>query len=163
MIDRLKYMEEKKVIVILSVFLLIFNSLLGQNHTQKVLECEFYYDTILQKDVYQTVEIFPSYDKGGIENFVEKIIQEIKKKEIVISQEEALRNSRIIVTFIVNERGYLDNIQIDKKKEEVYSNIDKEVLKIVDKLSCKKWNPGLCNNKKVATRVFIPIRIEYRH
>lgn len=143
--------------------MIIFNSLLGQNYTQKELKCEFFYDTTLQKDVYQTVEIFPSYDEGGIENFAKKIIQEIKKKEIVISQEEALWNSRIIVSFIVNERGYLGNIQIDRKKEEDYSNIDKEVLKIVDKLKCKKWSPGICNNQKVSTLVYIPIGIDYRN
>lgn len=156
-------MKVKKVIIILPVFLLIFNNLLGQNYTQEELRCDFYHDTILQKNVYQTVEIFPSYDKEGINNFAKKIIQEIKKKKIVISQEEALWNSRIIVTFIVNEEGYLENIQIDRKKEEDYSNIDKEVLKIVDKLRCKKWNPGICNNQKVSTLVYIPIRIDYRN
>jgi len=125
--------------------------------------CRYYYDNTLQKNVYQTVEIFPSYDKEGMNNFVEKIIQEIKKKKIVISQEEALWNNPIIITFIVNEKGHLENIQIDRRKEEDYSNMDKEVLKIIEKLRCKKWNPGICNNQKVSTLVYIPIRIDYRN
>jgi len=146
---------------IVSILLFIFSGLFGQDFKSPELDCLSYYDSILQREVYKTVNIFPSYDNEGITNFAKLIIQELKEKKIILSQEEALKNSRVIIIFVVNEKGCLENVHIARKEIKDYSTIDKEVLNIVKDVSCKKWNPGICNNKKVSTLVSIPLNIRF--
>jgi len=146
---------------IISAFLCVFINLSGQDFRPEEADCLSYYDTILRKKVYETVNILPSYDKEGIINFAKIIIQELKEKNIILSQEEALRSSRVVITFVVSEKGCLENVHIVGKEIKDYSIIDNEVLNIIKHMSCKQWNPGVCNNKKVSTLVYVPLNIRF--
>lgn len=61
---------------------------------------------------------------------------------------------KIVVTFTVNEDGNLNDIKV---KKSVYSDLDKEAVRVVK--SMPSWIPAKQNGKAVKSRYTLPVYI----
>lgn len=61
---------------------------------------------------------------------------------------------KIVVSFIVNEDGNLNDIKV---KKSVYSDLDQEAVRVVK--SMPKWIPAKQNGKAVKSKYTLPVYI----
>lgn len=144
-------------------FVLLFVLICGfiNSETTSHLDCEFYYDPILKKNIYKTVEIYPSYKNGGIQSFASEVIDYVLLEQISIPESEAVHNNRVVIQLIISEIGVVEDTKILNKELKEYSDLDQRFLKAVKEIS-SSWEPGVCDDRKVATIIYIPIRIRFR-
>ena len=95
--------------------------------------------------VFDVVEKMPSFP-GGQFDYLEKNIKYPAK---------AVKNKiqgRVIVQFIVDEKGNLSDIKVVKSVEPY---LDAEAVRVVK--SMPRWNPGMQNGKAVKVRYTLPV------
>jgi len=149
-------------IKILFAFLLSIRILSAQVGQEQDLNCPFYYDTVLQKKVYETVELYPVFGGRNTYKFELLIMEEFSKISKNFSPQNEIYKSRVIVCFVVNTEGTLENIHICKKNEQEYSTLEKLMVKAVEQLKNEKWEPGQCGNEAVPVLISIPISIKFK-
>ena len=96
-------------------------------------------DTVTKMDVYQVVDEFPSYPRGG-----SALLQYVGKHYRVPENDV---QSTFNLTFVVDKTGKLKGVRIHKKNRKEYSNADNAMIKVFN--SMPAWKPGICNGKKV--------------
>jgi len=114
--------------------------------------CKEVFDTILNRKIYDQADVLPSFP-GGTSKLMSFINSELHYPN---SQQEV--QGKVCVSFIVEIDGTLTNKQICEKSKEEYTEVEKAVLKILDKMPL--WKPGNCNKQAVAFRYILPIYIK---
>lgn len=150
----------RKIIIILISILCYPTQIFAQDNSKDSLVCKSYYDNILQKEIYSIVEISPSFEKG-INYFYELLFQKLNDSQIKISKRDVVFNEKIILSIIIDENGKIDKIKIIGKDSSEYSKLDKAILHILEELKTEKWLPGICEDNKVTSILYIPIIIGF--
>lgn len=88
---------------------------------------------------------------GGIAACMKYIADNFRYPNI---QGDCSIQGKIVVTFTVNEDGNLNDIKV---KKSVYSDLDKEAVRVVK--SMPKWIPAKQNGKAVKSRYTLPVYI----
>ena len=103
--------------------------------------------------VYDVVEQMPSFP-GGHQALFDYLDKNIKYPA------KAVKNKiqgRVIVQFIVDEKGRLSDIKVAKKVEPY---LDAEAVRVVKAMP--RWNPGMQNGKAVKVRYTLPVTFRLR-
>lgn len=98
--------------------------------------------------VYDVVEKMPSFP-GGFEALMAYL-----EKSIIYPPEASRKKieGRVIVQFIVSEKGKISDIKVAKKVDPL---LDQEAVRVVRKMP--RWNPGTHRDKPVKARYTLPI------
>jgi len=112
-------------------------------------ECSSEYDSLLKMKVYTFVDQMPEYATGeaGISAFISKNFKYPRQQESV--------QGRVNLVFIIMEDGRIKGERIPHKRENEYTLIDKEALRVLRKMPA--WKAGTCWGKKVAVKFSLPI------
>lgn len=120
--------------------------------------CTFYYDKMLKKNVYTKVEIEAHYGGGPA------AYQRFLNKNLQIPQEQIDNDdlqSHVSMKFIVDTNGQIINPGIkDKSDTTNFTPLEKEAVRILRLMP--KWEPAICQGKKVTSEVRLPMIICYR-
>jgi TonB family protein len=99
--------------------------------------------------VFFDVDEAPSFQGGGIEN-VQKYVQE--KLTYPREAKELKIQGKVIVQWIVNEKGEVTNVKIVRG---VTKELDQEAFNII--ASMPDWKPGIKDGKPVKVQFTMPI------
>jgi len=135
-------------------FLVIVNSCFSQNEISNtdIKQCEYYYDSTLDMDIYRTLDKWPEFPGGESEMF--KFIA----KNWNIPRDENRIQTSYVFEFIITQEGEIINIIIDNKKPNVYTSAEKNLAELLKKMPI--WKPGKCNGKNVNSFYRSRIRID---
>jgi len=98
--------------------------------------------------VYDVVEKLPSFS-GGISAMMKYLVDNVKyPKEAEKNNEQG----RVIVRFVVNEDGSINDAQVVKS---VSPSLDAEALRVIG--SMPKWEPGMQDGKNVKVKFVLPV------
>ena len=98
--------------------------------------------------VYDVVEKMPSFP-GGAEALKEYLDESIVYPD---AAKEARIIGRVVVVFIVDEKGNLSDVKVAKSVE---PSLDAEAVRVVKAMP--RWNPGTQNGKAVKVRYTLPV------
>ena len=98
--------------------------------------------------IYDVVEQMPSFP-GGQKKMLDYLEQNTCYP--VIAEENGILG-RVVVTFVVEKDGSIDNVKIARG---VHPSLDEEAARVVKRMP--KWNPGKQDGKAVRTRYIIPV------
>lgn len=103
-----------------------------------------------EMEAFLIVEDMPTFGKGGLEEFRLNYVQ----KNMIYPDAAAEKNiqGRVLVSFIVNEKGDVCNVKIVKGVE---ASLDKEAIRVVS--GSPKWKPGKRRGKPVRVQYTMPI------
>jgi periplasmic protein TonB len=104
-----------------------------------------------ENPVFLLVDEMPEFPNGKNE-FSKFIFKNLKYPEQDIYQ------GSITYSFIVDKNGSLSNIKIYNKKEENYTPLHKEAIKVLQ--SSPKWKAGKCDSQAVSVNVIIPLKFQ---
>ena len=141
--------------ILLYLQLLSPSAAMVQDTTKDYCGCA--YDSTLQMNVCEFAEVEPEYP-GGVGAMLEFIQKNVVYPEI--SKEMAVQGS-VYTEFVVASDGKLIGLQIINKPEEKYTELDKEVLRVIALMP--NWIPGLCNGNAVATMFTLPFTFSSDH
>jgi len=127
---------------------------IARNFNSNIIEIN---DTIVENqkedkvegEVFFTVDEMPKFngkDADEFRSFIQKNLRypvEAQKNDI---------NGRIFVSFVVDKKGYVKNVKVERG---VCPSLDKEAIRVV-KLS-PKWEPGIKDGKQVNVKYTFPI------
>ena len=113
------------------------------------ITCRTYFDSIGQKDIYETVHE-PPVPQIGTSKMFSLIGSKIQFNTCHIEHE----NSSIIVAFIVTEQGKITGKRILDSAE--VPNMAHQLLSLIDEL---EWIPGKCNNVNVPVLYTLPFKV----
>ena len=110
----------------------------------------------IDTDSTNNSKIFDNADEeasfpGGIAACMKYIADNFRYPNI---QGDCSIQGKIVVSFIVNEDGNLNDIKV---KKSVYSDLDKEAVRVVK--SMPSWIPAKQNGKAVKSRYTLPVYI----
>lgn len=129
---------------------LLFACSSGSKSTYTKVDCVFEYDTLSNQNVYVYVDKMPEY-QGGDRAFLHFFAENFKYPK----QEQF--QATFLVEFIIDEEGNLLAPRIKDKIRSDLSEVEKEILKVMEKTP--KWNAGRCNDKKVPVKMFLPLTL----
>ncbi len=112
------------------------------------LPCQFYFDSVMNRKVYLTVDRLPEV-KGG----QEKIYKEMQNR-LRYPSDLGNMDSIIVAQFVVEVNGKVTGKKIIKDIEA--TNLGTQILSLIDNL---KWYPGTCNGNAVPMQFQLPFRI----
>ncbi len=118
-----------------SLFFVILN-FFGEVDTLKN-QCNFYYDSVVNMNVYTQVDIKPVYSEK------KSNINSIFLKNISIKDKENI-SFMIDLDFIIDTCGNVISPRIHGKTENQYNEVEKNVIYITQYLKC--WQPARCGN-----------------
>jgi hypothetical protein len=123
----------------------------GQSNDTSKYYCEHSFDKNLKKEVYDFVQKYPKFPGGdiGFLTFIDKELNGITETDM------AMGPHSFYLQYIIDENGVLFNEHIKNKNISDLTNLEKAVLKVIAK--SPKWEPGECNGKRVAVRMFFPL------
>ena len=107
-------------------------------------------DSIENSKIFDNVDEEASFP-GGIAACMKYIADNFRYPNI---QGDCSIQGKIVVTFTVNEDGNLSDIKV---KKSVYSDLDKEAVRVVK--SMPSWIPAKQNGKAVKSRYTLPVYI----
>ena len=107
-------------------------------------------DSIENSKIFDNVDEEASFP-GGIAACMKYIADNFRYPNI---QGDCSIQGKIVVSFIVNEDGNLNDIKV---KKSVYSDLDKEAVRVVK--SMPKWIPAKQNGKAVKSKYTLPVYI----
>ena len=96
--------------------------------------------------VYDVVEKMPSFPGGA------EALKEYLKKNTMYPNPDACITGRVIVVFVVDEKGNVGDVKVVKSVEPY---LDAEAVRVVK--SMPRWNPGMQNGKAVKVRYTLPV------
>ena len=96
--------------------------------------------------VYDMVEKMPSFPGGS------EALKEYLKKNTRYPNPDACIQGRVVVVFVVDEKGNLSDVKVARSVE---PSLDAEAVRIVK--SMPRWNPGMQNGKAVKVRYTLPV------
>ncbi len=94
-------------------------------------------------------ERMPEYDNGGLENFRRFIQQIVEYPQAAI--EHGLEG-KVFVKFIVDKKGYVTNIEIQRG---IHPLLDNEVIAAIKK--SRRWKPGMQGGMPVNVAMSMPV------
>ena len=100
------------------------------------------------KKVYDVVEQMPSFP-GGMKAMMDYLARNIRYPA---NAKNDLIEGRVILQFIVDEKGRLSDVKVVKSVEPY---LDAEAVRVVK--SMPRWNPGMQNGKAVKVRYTLPV------
>ena len=103
-----------------------------------------------EPDFFVIVEDMPQFQGAGLENFHKFILNQIIYP--VLAQENGIGGT-VILSFIIDEKGKLGNIEILRKS---HPELDKEAVRVLS--SSPVWVPGKQRGKPVKVKFTIPIK-----
>ena len=104
-------------------------------------------------EVYTFAEQMPEY-KGGMDSMMHFIQKNLKYPDK--AKKDSIEG-RVIVQFIVNTTGAIEDIQI---KKSLSKECDEEVVRVVSIMP--SWNPGKQNGKAVSVRFMLPVLFRFK-
>ncbi|KQM78834.1 hypothetical protein ASE74_12810 [Pedobacter sp. Leaf216] len=104
--------------------------------------CKGYYNKQLKLFVYSQVDKMPEYP-GGIAKFY-KFLSNYSLNGV----DNDRLQSTVFPTFIIDASGHVKNVGIYDKTPENYTQLDRNVIKLLE--TCPNWEPAKCDNKNVA-------------
>ena len=108
-------------------------------------------DTLDGHEVFSTVTHQPEYP-GGLQQFYKDVVKNLKHPK-----DRGKLSEKITFTFIVDKEGRVRKFCLIDPGFGTHSNeIDSLVLHI------DHWSPGELHNRKVNTRMLIPMTVEWR-
>ena len=96
--------------------------------------------------VYDMVEKMPSFPGGS------EALKEYLKKNTRYPNPDACIQGRVVVVFVVDEKGNLSDIKVARSVE---PSLDAEAVRVVK--SMPRWNPGIEKGKAVKVRYTLPV------
>jgi len=96
--------------------------------------------------VYDVVEKMPSFPGGS------EALKEYLKKNTMCPNSDACIQGRVIVVFVVDEKGNVGDVKVAKSVE---PSLNAEAVRVVK--SMPRWNPGMQNGKAVKVRYTLPV------
>ena len=96
--------------------------------------------------VYDMVEKMPSFPGGS------EALKEDLKKNTRYPNPDACIQGRVVVVFVVDEKGNLSDVKVARSVE---SSLDAEAVRVVK--SMPRWNPGIEKGKAVKVRYTLPV------
>lgn len=96
--------------------------------------------------VYDMVEKMPSFPGGS------EALKEYLKKNTRYPNPDACIQGRVVVVFVVDEKGNLSDVKVARSVE---PSLDAEAVRVVK--SMPRWNPGMQNGKAVKVRYTLPV------
>ena len=96
--------------------------------------------------VYDMVEKMPSFPGGS------EALKEYLKKNTRYPNPDACIQGRVVVVFVVDEKGNLSDVKVARSME---PSLDAEAVRVVK--SMPRWNPGMQNGKAVKVRYTLPV------
>lgn len=104
--------------------------------------------SIPSKEVFLMVNQMPSFP-GGNQKMLEYLAKNIRYPDKAV---ELGIEGKVIVSFIVNEMGKVEEAQVVKKLD---PSLDKEALRVVNNMP--NWTVGRQNGKPVRVRMNLPV------
>ncbi|MDE7126001.1 MAG: M56 family metallopeptidase [Muribaculaceae bacterium] len=101
--------------------------------------------------VYDVVEVMPEFP-GGIEGLMSWLGENIIYPA---DAPEGYNLKRVIVSFVINKKGKVENVEIKKSGGDVF---DKEAIRVVSAMP--EWKPGLMDGKPVSVHYMLPINFK---
>jgi hypothetical protein len=108
-------------------------------------------DTLDGNAVLSNVTLQPEY-AGGITQFYKDVVKNLEHPK---DREKA--PEKVIFTFIIDVKGHVRNFCFIKPEDGTY---DSQIESLVEHID--QWAAGEVNNKKVNTRMLLPIIIEWK-
>lgn len=133
---------------ILLLFLFGCSSLQEQGDSNSGV-CLSVYDKKLKMEIFSNVDERAEFPEGFGKEYL------FFAKKMKYPDQDQFQGS-IKGSFIVDKEGAIIDPRIEGKKEEDYTPLDREFIRV--SLLMPKWKPAKCNGKKVTTRVMAPIR-----
>ena len=96
--------------------------------------------------VYDMVEKMPSFPGGS------EALKEYLKKNTRYPNPDACIQGRVVVVFVVDEKGNLSDVKVARSME---PSLDAEAVRVVK--SMPRWNPGIEKGKAVKVRDTLPV------
>ena len=127
-------MKKTIIMMLLSVAMLTANN---------VIEAE---PASPEPNVYDMVEKMPSFPGGS------EALKEYLKKNTRYPNPDACIQGRVVVVFVVDEKGNLSDVKVARSVE---SSLDAEAVRVVK--SMPRWNPGIEKGKAVKVRYTLPV------
>ena len=96
--------------------------------------------------VHDMVEKMPSFPGGS------EALKEYLKKNTRYPNPDACIQGRVVVVFVVDEKGNLSDVKVARSVE---PSLDAEAVRVVK--SMPRWNPGIEKGKAVKVRYTLPV------
>ena len=96
--------------------------------------------------VYDMVEKMPSFPGGS------EALKEYLKKNTMYPNPDACIQGRVVVVFVVDEKGNLSDVKVARSVE---PSLDAEAVRVVK--SMPRWNPRIEKGKAVKVRYTLPV------
>lgn len=102
----------------------------------------------IKSEPFTVVEVMPVFP-GGQTALVQYIASHLKYP--TVAQENGIQG-RVLVSFVVGEDGYVEDVQVIKGVEPM---LDKEALRVIQSLP--RWTPGNQQGKPVRVKYTVPV------
>ena len=136
-----------RIVLILVIFFSV-NSLFSQNNENK-------YDEDLKDTIYDATKVDKQAEfKGGQKEMMNFLVKNIRYPRDTPSSTSEI-SGKVFIEFVVNKQG---NIIRAKVYKGVYTSLDKEALRVVNKFP--KWNPAVHRGNNVFQRYVLPINFK---
>ncbi len=112
--------------------------------------CKSYFDNQMQQEVFTVVDKLPEFE-GGYATFYKQVMRYFQYPKDVPLQ------TKVILELIIDKKGKVISTKIHKKKEEEYSLVDKEGIRVMTKIS--GFKPARCNSRPVCSKLILPITL----
>ena len=127
-------MKKTIIMVLLSVAMLTANNVIAAEPASP------------EPKVYDMVEKMPSFPGGS------EALKEYLKKNTRYPNPDACIQGRVVVVFVVDEKGNLSDVKVARSVE---PSLDAEAVRVVK--SMPRWNPGIEKGKAVKVRYTLPV------
>ena len=138
-----------KKIILMSFLTMCLATANAQDVMVQVQKCDGATQTTADSNkVYDVVEKMPEFP-GGLQALIQYISSNVKYPK---DAEDAGKEGRVIVRFVVNEDGTISDETLINS---VFPSLDEEALRVIK--SMPKWHPGEQDGKKVRVYYTIPL------
>lgn len=127
------------------IFLIIFTSCFPN---QKKITCPIERDEYSGLLIVMKPDIRPEFTEGYAA-FYKQVMRYFQYPKDVPLQ------TKVILELIIDKKGKVISTKIHKKKEEEYTLVDKEGIRVMTKIT--GFKPARCNNKRVCSKLILPI------
>ena len=136
------YIMKKSLVYI--VFLISFSHFSYSSSISRVIVFD-------NDSIYEQVDVYPEF-KGGMEEFVQYVQDNLKYPEEAIDKNET---TRVFVEFVIDKSGQVRDAQLKREEKEYF---EMSAIEVISEMP--KWKPGLKNGKYLNTKVIVPITFQ---